>query len=150
MSTPQSSETRQQAALMPLTIFTEGGVRNRALEIWGATAAAGSTSRVLLGGLLTNYLGWRWVLFVNVPICLITVVLRSRVLKGNRSDDNISSQGFDLAGAITFGRLRQRDYIGSDGVCVCDRGRNRIWVGFITDALFTGNFTLTNCQFHLD
>jgi MFS family permease len=134
------------AALSILTtIFTEGGARNRALGIWGATAAAGSTSGVLLGGLLTNYLGWRWVLFVNVPIGLITVVLSSRLLKDNRSNDNSSSQGFDLAGAITFGRLRQRNYIGSDGVCLCDRGRNRIWVGFSTDTLFTGNFTLTNC-----
>jgi EmrB/QacA subfamily drug resistance transporter len=91
------------AALSILTtIFTEGGARNRALGIWGATAAAGSTSGVLLGGLLTNYLGWRWVLFVNVPIGLITVVLSSRLLKGNRSDDNSSSQGFDLAGAIAI------------------------------------------------
>jgi EmrB/QacA subfamily drug resistance transporter len=91
------------AALSILTtIFTEGGARNRALGIWGATAAAGSTSGVLLGGLLTNYMGWRWVLFVNVPIGLITVVLSSRLLKGNRSDDNSSSQGFDLAGAIAI------------------------------------------------
>ncbi len=91
------------AALSILTtIFTEGGARNRALGIWGATAAAGSTSGVLLGGLLTNYLGWRWVLFVNVPIGLITVVLSSRLLKGNRSNDNSSSQGFDLAGAIAI------------------------------------------------
>jgi MFS family permease len=91
------------AALSILTtIFTEGGARNRALGIWGATAAAGSTSGVLLGGLLTNYLGWRWVLFVNVPIGLVTVVLSSRLLKGNRSDDNSSSQGFDLAGAIAI------------------------------------------------
>jgi EmrB/QacA subfamily drug resistance transporter len=91
------------AALSILTtIFTEGGARNRALGIWGATAAAGSTSGVLLGGLLTNYLGWRWVLFVNVPIGLITVVLSSRLLLSNRSDDNSSSQGFDLAGAIAI------------------------------------------------
>jgi EmrB/QacA subfamily drug resistance transporter len=99
------------AALSILTtLFTEGGARNRALGIWGATAAAGSTSGVLLGGLLTNYLGWRSVLFVNVPIGLITVLLSSKLLKGNsqkdrlrqQTDDNSPSKGFDLAGAIAI------------------------------------------------
>ncbi len=91
------------AALSILTtIFTEGGARNRALGIWGATAAAGSTSGVLLGGLLTNYLGWRWVLFVNVPIGLVTVLLSSKLLKGDQTDDDSPSKGFDLAGAIAI------------------------------------------------
>jgi EmrB/QacA subfamily drug resistance transporter len=91
------------AALSILTtIFTEGGARNRALGIWGATAAAGSTSGVLLGGLLTNYLGWRWVLFVNVPIGLVTVLLSSKLLKGNGKNDTSAGKGFDLAGAISI------------------------------------------------
>jgi EmrB/QacA subfamily drug resistance transporter len=91
------------AALSILTtLFTEGGARNRALGIWGATAAAGSTSGVLLGGLLTNYLGWRWVLFVNVPIGLVTVLLSSKLLKGDRTEDNSPGKGFDLAGAIAM------------------------------------------------
>jgi EmrB/QacA subfamily drug resistance transporter len=91
------------AALSILTtLFSEGGARNRALGIWGATAAAGSTSGVLLGGLLTNYLGWRWVLFVNVPIGLVAVLLSSKLLKGNLTEDNSPSQGFDLAGAIAI------------------------------------------------
>jgi MFS family permease len=91
------------AALSILTtIFTEGGARNRALGIWGATAAAGSTSGVLLGGLLTNYLGWRSVLFVNVPIGLVTALLSFKLLKDDRPNDHSADKGFDLAGAIAI------------------------------------------------
>jgi EmrB/QacA subfamily drug resistance transporter len=91
------------AALSILTtLFTEGGARNRALGIWGATAAAGSTSGVLLGGLLTNFLGWRSVLFVNVPIGLVTALLSFKLLKDDRSNDRSPGKRFDLAGAIAI------------------------------------------------
>jgi EmrB/QacA subfamily drug resistance transporter len=95
------------AALSILTaLFSEGGARNRALGIWGATAAAGSTSGVLLGGLLTNYLGWRWVLFVNVPIGLVVALLSTKLLEQSSSqdllEDNSPAKGFDLAGAIAI------------------------------------------------
>ena len=50
------------------TTFAEGAERNRALGIWGAVAGAGGAAGVLLGGILTSGLSWRWVLFVNVPI----------------------------------------------------------------------------------
>ena len=53
------------------TTFAEGAERNRALGIWGAVAGAGGAAGVLLGGILTSGLSWRWVLFVNVPIGLI-------------------------------------------------------------------------------
>ncbi|MGH3224667.1 MAG: MFS transporter, partial [Streptosporangiaceae bacterium] len=59
------------AALSILTVtFAEGAERNRALGIWGAVAGAGGAAGVLLGGILTSGLSWRWVLFVNVPIGL--------------------------------------------------------------------------------
>ena len=50
------------------TTFSEGEERNRALGVWGAVAGAGGAAGVLLGGVLTSGLSWRWVLFVNVPI----------------------------------------------------------------------------------
>ncbi len=52
------------------TTFAEGEERNRALGVWGAVAGAGGAAGVLLGGVLTSGLSWRWVLFVNVPIGL--------------------------------------------------------------------------------
>ncbi len=56
------------AALSIITnTFAEGSERNRALGVWGAVAGAGGAAGVLLGGILTSGLSWRWVLFVNVP-----------------------------------------------------------------------------------
>ena len=53
------------------TTFTEGKERNKALGVWGAVAGAGGAAGVLMGGVLTEYLGWEWVLWVNVPIALV-------------------------------------------------------------------------------
>src|SRR3954471_3006735 len=50
------------------TMFAEGAERNRALGVWGAVAGSGGAAGVLLGGVLTQYAGWEWVLFVIVPI----------------------------------------------------------------------------------
>src|SRR3954447_19618674 len=50
------------------TTFPEGGERNRALGVWGAVAGAGGAAGVLLGGVLTDSLGWEWVFFVNTPV----------------------------------------------------------------------------------
>jgi MFS family permease len=59
------------AALSIVTVtFAEGAERNKALGIWGAVAGAGGAAGVLLGGMLTEWLGWEWVLWVNVPIGL--------------------------------------------------------------------------------
>ena len=57
------------AALSILTTtFAEGAERNKAMGVWGAVAGSGGAVGVLLGGILTETLGWEWVLFVNVPI----------------------------------------------------------------------------------
>src|SRR3954451_4074299 len=52
------------------TTFSEGHERNRALSAWGAMGGAGGAAGALLGGLLTQGLGWEWIFFVNVPIGL--------------------------------------------------------------------------------
>ncbi len=81
------------------TTFAEGHERNRALGIWGAVAGAGGAAGVLLGGMLTSGLSWRWVLFVNVPIGLIAAGLAPRLLLESRSEDG--TEGFDIPGAVT-------------------------------------------------
>ena len=69
------------AALSILTTtFAEGAERNRALGVWGAVAGAGGAAGVLLGGILTSGLSWRWVLFVNVPIGIAAAALAPRIL----------------------------------------------------------------------
>ncbi|MDQ6779337.1 MAG: MFS transporter [Actinomycetota bacterium] len=87
------------AALSILTTtFSEGAERNRALGIWGAVAGAGGAVGVLLGGILTSGLNWRWVLFVNVPIGIAAAFMAPRVLVESRSDGEAST--FDIPGAV--------------------------------------------------
>jgi EmrB/QacA subfamily drug resistance transporter len=81
------------------TAFSEGAERNRALGVWGAVAGAGGAAGVLLGGILTTALSWRWVLFVNVPIGLASASLAPRLLADSRAHSDTRS--FDLPGAIT-------------------------------------------------
>src|SRR6202043_1512626 len=84
------------AALSIITAtFAEGAERNRALGIWGAVAGAGGASGVLLGGILTSGLSWRWVLFVNVPIGIAAAMLAPRLLLESKADDDTT---FDLPG----------------------------------------------------
>jgi len=67
------------------TTFAEGSARNRALGIWGTLAAVGVVTGVMLGGLLTTELGWRWVFFLNVPIGLFAAILAMLWLRESRS-----------------------------------------------------------------
>src|SRR3954467_11297175 len=81
------------------TMFAEGAERNRALGVWGAVAGAGGAAGVLLGGILTTGLSWRWVLFVNVPIGLAAAAVAPRVLAESRAEG--SAKTFDFPGAVT-------------------------------------------------
>ncbi|MDQ8045721.1 MAG: MFS transporter, partial [Patulibacter sp.] len=69
------------------TTFAEGAERNRALGIWGAVAGAGGAAGVLLGGMLTEWAGWEWVLFVNTPIGLLAAFLAPRLLVESRETE---------------------------------------------------------------
>ena len=87
------------AALSLVTvIFAEGAERNKALGVWGAVAGSGGAAGVLLGGVLTEYAGWEWVLFVNVPIGLAAAVAAARLLPESR---NAGARHFDIAGAVS-------------------------------------------------
>jgi EmrB/QacA subfamily drug resistance transporter len=81
------------------TTFAEGEERNRALGVWGAVAGAGGAAGVLLGGVLTSGLSWRWVLFVNVPIGVICTLLAPRVLVESHAE--FENRDFDIPGALT-------------------------------------------------
>ncbi|HEY3736856.1 MAG TPA: MFS transporter [Jatrophihabitans sp.] len=54
--------------------FEEGPRRNRAIAVYAAVSGAGAALGLILGGVLTEYLGWRWVLFVNVPIGIVLII----------------------------------------------------------------------------
>jgi EmrB/QacA subfamily drug resistance transporter len=79
------------------TIFREGAERNRALGVWGAVAGSGGAAGVLLGGVLTQWVGWQAVLFVNVPIGLLAAVAAPRLLPESRDADH---RYFDFQGAV--------------------------------------------------
>ncbi len=87
------------AALAILTTtFSEGEERNKALAIWGAIAGTGGAVGVLLGGILTDQVGWEWIFFLNVPIGLIVILAGQRVLHESRVE--LGSRSLDIAGAI--------------------------------------------------
>ncbi|MGW7682422.1 MFS transporter [Kribbella sp. NPDC054772] len=81
-----------------MTTFPSGPDRNKALGIWGATSGVGGTAGSLVGGPVTDGLGWQWIFFINVPVCLLVVVLAPVLLLDSRGPGR---RGFDLAGAAT-------------------------------------------------
>jgi EmrB/QacA subfamily drug resistance transporter len=81
------------------TTFTEHHDRRRALGVWSATASGGAAGGLFIGGLLTSALGWRWVLFVNVPIGIALVAGSLLALKDSRTG-RVRNR-LDLAGAVT-------------------------------------------------
>ena len=88
------------AALSIVTnTFKEGAERNRALGVWGAVAGSGGAAGVLLGGVLTDSLGWEWVLYVNFPIGILAAFLAPRLIDESRATGE--RRAFDVAGAVT-------------------------------------------------
>jgi EmrB/QacA subfamily drug resistance transporter len=81
------------------TTFSDGAERNKALGAWGAVAGSGGAAGVLLGGVLTEYAGWEWVLWVNVPIGIGAALLAPRLIRESHAD--LDSRSFDAAGAIS-------------------------------------------------
>jgi EmrB/QacA subfamily drug resistance transporter len=87
------------AALSILTTtFSEGTDRNTALGAWGAMAGLGAAVGVFLGGVLSQGPGWRWVMFVNLPVCALVLVGAFRLITGDRRRARLAN--FDTPGAI--------------------------------------------------
>jgi EmrB/QacA subfamily drug resistance transporter len=80
------------------TTFAEGRARNRAVAVWGGAGAAGLVLGVLLGGVLTQALGWEAVFFINVPLAAMAATLAFRLIPADRRPD--TQRSFDLAGAL--------------------------------------------------
>jgi EmrB/QacA subfamily drug resistance transporter len=81
------------------TLFKDGAERNKALGAWGAVAGSAGAVGVLLGGVLTESLGWEWVLWVNVPVSLFALALAPGLLPESRSESE--TRHFDAAGAVS-------------------------------------------------
>src|SRR5262245_44972270 len=81
------------------TMFTEGSERNRALAVWGGAGAAGLVIGVLLGGLLTQALGWESVFFVNVLLAGLALLLTYQLI--DRDPRGRMRRSFDLPGAFS-------------------------------------------------
>ena len=82
-----------------VSLFTEPAERAKAMGVFGFVAAGGGTIGVLVGGILTEALNWRWIFLVNIPIGIAVVLLARLVLPGTRVAP--TSRRLDVAGAVT-------------------------------------------------
>jgi EmrB/QacA subfamily drug resistance transporter len=96
------------ALALVTTTFPEGPPRNRAMGVYSAMSIGGAAVGLLAGGILTTYLSWRWVLFVNVPIGVVVALLAPRAIAAAPPRE-VTAEGhrrsrrgsFDIPGAIT-------------------------------------------------
>jgi EmrB/QacA subfamily drug resistance transporter len=82
------------------TLFKDGAERNKALGAWGAVAGSAGAAGVLLGGILTQGLGWEWVLWVNVPVAAIALAFTPGLIGESRSES--ATRHYDAAGAVSI------------------------------------------------
>src|SRR5437762_11340411 len=83
-----------------MTTFAEGRERNLALGIYGAASGSGAAAGVLLGGLLTSYLSWSWIFFINVPVAIAAIAFTPLLLRESRAD--LAHRHFDFPGAASI------------------------------------------------
>ncbi|GHO99065.1 MFS transporter [Reticulibacter mediterranei] len=81
------------------TTFAEGPERNRALSIFTATGASGFSLGLVLGGILTTFINWHWVFFVNIPFALLILLFSRAFIKESRL--TTGTRSYDIAGAVT-------------------------------------------------
>jgi EmrB/QacA subfamily drug resistance transporter len=117
-----------------MTTFAEGRERNLALGIYGAASGSGAAAGVLLGGVLTSYLSWSWIFFINVPVGVAAIVLAPLLLK--ESNAGLAHRHFDFAGAasVTSGLMLL--------VYATTRAATDGWTSSTTLALFGGAVAL--------
>src|SRR5437773_2509705 len=82
-----------------MNMFAEGADRNKALGLWGGLGAAGATVGLITGGLLTRYVGWEYIFFLNLPIGIAALLLAPRIVPESRLEG--ARRRFDPLGAIT-------------------------------------------------
>jgi EmrB/QacA subfamily drug resistance transporter len=86
------------ALSLVLAIFKEGPDRNKALGVWSMVAAGGGAVGLLLGGALTQYIDWRWIFFINVPIAVAVIVAAMKYVPASLPRDK---ESVDILGAVT-------------------------------------------------
>jgi EmrB/QacA subfamily drug resistance transporter len=86
------------ALSLVLTIFSETKERNRALGVWSMVAAGGGAVGLLLGGILTQYVDWRWIFFINVPIAILVAIMTFRFVPGGKPE---KTESVDVVGAFS-------------------------------------------------
>ncbi|MGY1683328.1 MFS transporter [Geodermatophilus sp. SYSU D01176] len=105
-----------------VTTFPAGPARNKALGVYGAMGGLGSVVGLLLGGALTEYISWRWVLFINVPIAVLVLLGTSVLAAGERQHGKMDLPGAVAAtlgfGAFVYATNRASTHSWSDGVTV--------------------------------
>lgn len=115
-----------------ISTFKEGKERNKALGVWGGVAAGGAAAGLLFGGMLTEWFGWRWDFFVNVPIGLAVAYFVPRIIPESKAD--LEHKHLDLPGAVlatsglmllVYGLVKAPEYGWLDGHTI----------GFVTTAL---------------
>jgi EmrB/QacA subfamily drug resistance transporter len=129
--------------------FPEGSSRTRAMGIYAAMSGAGGAVGLLLGGILTTALSWRWVLFVNVPIGVLVILVAPRVLA--RSERRAGTR-LDIPGSVTatagmtalvYGLVRAPGSGWGDPVtAACFAGAFVLLVGFVVIELRSNHPTL--------
>jgi EmrB/QacA subfamily drug resistance transporter len=88
-----------------LVTYREGHERNVALSVWGAVASGGAAVGVLLGGIITQYLNWRWNFFVNVPVGIGVVITALRILDKHESVSEHNNLDLPGAALVTSGLM---------------------------------------------
>jgi EmrB/QacA subfamily drug resistance transporter len=88
------------ALSLVVTAFREGRDRNVALGIWGAVSGVGGAVGVLLGGVLTSYLSWSWIFFVNLPVGVAVLAVSPWLLRESRAA--VAHRHFDIFGATSI------------------------------------------------
>src|SRR4051795_2370123 len=118
------------------TTFAEGKERTQALGVWSAIAAGGGAVGLILGGLLTETLSWRWVFFINLPIGIAAALLSLRFIPNSRADKRPETA--DVAGAVTvtagllvlvYGIVKAQDYGWTSGKTL---GLGLLAIGLLT------------------
>src|SRR5258707_12379764 len=82
-----------------MNMFNEGGERNKALGIWGGIGAGGATVGLIAGGVLTRYLGWQYIFFLNVPIGAAALLVAPRLVPESRL--TTARRRYDPFGGLT-------------------------------------------------
>ncbi|TMK21518.1 MAG: DHA2 family efflux MFS transporter permease subunit [Actinobacteria bacterium] len=86
------------ALALVVLLFTDTKERTRALGIWGGLAGLGATVGVVLSGLIINFVSWRWIFFINVPIAVTAIALVPRLVSESKAEG--ASRRFDIPGAV--------------------------------------------------